>query len=445
MAVEGDTIFALATPPGVSAIAIIRISGGEAARLGYDLSGYHLQHKVVQAAIIRDEEGLPLDEAMLLYMKAPATPTGEECLEIHCHGSLAVTSAIIGYLARQEHCRPAEAGEFSKRAFDNGKMDLTAIEGLADLIEAQTQTQRLQAFHQLKGALRNTATNWRDNIIQLSARLEALIDFADEELPQTVKDEISALKQSLSQDMQQALGDDGRGEVIRQGLVAVLMGPVNAGKSTALNALAGRPAAIVSDEAGTTRDIVEVRLDIGGVPVSLLDTAGIRDTTAMVEQIGIERAKQAADDADVIVVILDGSDKEWQKAEASLAIPAGKAVIKILNKADKMTAPVPDDGYIALSLKNEAGIKALETALASFIIPLNQAASSPIITRARHRQLIEKAAAALQKADMSLLDEAPELIAEDLREAADALGQMTGQIDVEDILGDIFSSFCIGK
>ena len=440
-----DTIFACATPPGQSAIALFRLSGEACLLLAARLSGRELSHRLAQPSVIYDEKGVMLDEVMLLYLKAPATPTGEDMLEIHCHGSLAVIEAITDYLARQDELRIANPGEFTQRAFANQKMDLTEIEGLADLIDAQTEDQRRQAIHQLKGALRQKATTWRHDIISLAARLESLIDFSDEDLPRSVQSEIEDKRDHLLYQIEVALGDEGRGERIRNGVIITLIGPVNAGKSTALNALARRPAAIVSDEAGTTRDIVEVRLNLEGMAVSLLDTAGIRETEGAIERIGIERAHAAAESADLVLIMLDGADKGWRAEADRLKKDIKVPSITILNKKDLYEKEVDEDGILQLSLHDERDIQTLENHIIEQIKPLNLSGKTPIITRARHRQLLQKAQNALIRAGENSLSDAPELVGEDLRIAADALGQMTGHIDVEDILDDIFSSFCIGK
>ena len=440
-----DTIFALATPAGQSAIAIIRVSGSRAAAIALSLSGKAPRHRMVQPALLKDEAGEALDDAMLLYLHAPATPTGEDILEIHCHGSLSVVRAVSAYLARQDGVRPAQAGEFTKRAFDHGKMDLTEVEGLADLIEAQTESQRRQALGQLKGEMRRKAMMWREEIISLSARLESVIDFSDEDLPDTILASIDEKRTILRATLLGLLQDAGRGEMIRQGVRVSLLGAVNVGKSTALNALAGRSAAIVSDEAGTTRDIVEVRLDLDGVAVILQDTAGIRDEAGHVETIGMTRAISAAQEADLVILMADASNNRWHQETEALLSDITCPVIKVLNKSDMAADSTESHDYMALSLHNESDVGRLEEVIAGHIAPLNHSDNTLLITRERHRFLVSKAYDALCASEALSLNEAPELVAEELRIAADALGQMTGHIDVEDVLSDIFSAFCIGK
>ena len=444
MAERAETIFALATPPGQSAIAVFRISGPEAKQVGNALSGKELQHRVAMPALLSDEEGGLLDEAVLVYFEGPRSATGEDTLEVQCHGSLAVCEAITNYLGNRPGLRPADPGEFTQRAFANGKLDLTGVEGLADLIDAQTEAQRQQALTQLKGGLRKQAEAWRQDIISLVGRLESVIDFADEDLPDTVISDIMTKREALIHNISRQLDDGRRGEIIRHGMVATLLGPVNAGKSTALNALAKRPAAIVSNEAGTTRDIVEVRLSMAGMALSILDTAGIRETDGAIEQIGIARAQDAAAESDLVILIMDGSQKNWVQEAEAIAKDIKAPMIRVMNKADSATKAAPE-GYLSLSLHNEADIRTLEEAMIEALKPLNRDGASSLITRQRHRDLLTATLAALEESQHASLAFEPELVAESLRQASHALAQLTGHIDVEDILGDIFSSFCIGK
>ena len=444
MAERAETIFALATPPGQSAIAVFRISGPEAKQVGIALSGKELQHRVAMPALLSDDEGGLLDDAVLVYFEGPRSATGEDTLEVQCHGSLAVCEAITDYFGNRPDLRPAGPGEFTQRAFANGKLDLTGVEGLADLIDAQTEAQRQQALTQLKGGLRKQAEAWRQDIISLVGRLESVIDFADEDLPDTVISDIMTKREALIHNISQQLDDGRHGEIIRHGMVATLLGPVNAGKSTALNALAKRPAAIVSNEAGTTRDIVEVRLSMAGMALSILDTAGIRETDGAIEQIGIARAQDAAAESDLVILIMDGSQKNWVQEAEAIAKDIKAPMIRVMNKADRATKAAPE-GYLSLSLHNEADIRTLEEAMIEALKPLNRDGASSLITRQRHRDLLTATLAALEESQHASLAFEPELVAESLRQASHGLAQLTGHIDVEDILGDIFSSFCIGK
>ena len=324
-----DTIFALATPPGRSAIAVIRISGGSAHRAAAAFGASAPAPGQFRLARLKDGDGQTVDEALLLAMAGPRSSTGEDVLEIHCHGSSAVVQGLLQQLAALDGFRPAEAGEFTHRMFANGRIDLLGVEALADLIDSETDLQRQQAWAQMDGALRGPATEWREKLIALAARLETLIDFADEDLPPDVAADWGDRAQALATEMQAVLNDGQFGERVRNGVRVALLGPVNAGKSTLLNHLAGREAAIVSDTAGTTRDVVTATIDLGGVPVMLLDTAGIRETGDSIEAEGVRRARQAAQDAEAALVVVDGSRPGWRKevANLQLLVPASSQII----------------------------------------------------------------------------------------------------------------------
>ena len=447
-----DTIFALATPPGRSAVAVIRISGPKAAMAPAQLGASCPAAGQFSVARLRANEQI-IDQVMLLFMQGPKSSTGEDVCEIHCHGSQAVIAALLDCMASVSGFRMAEPGEFTRRAFAHGKMDLSGVEGLADLIESQTPAQLHQAWAQIDGALRDPVMVWRAELVTLAAKLEALIDFADEDLPNHVMRELHRRTQDLITELAESLDDGGVGELVRDGVTIVLTGPVNAGKSTLLNALAGRPAAIVSDEAGTTRDIVQVSIDLGGIPARLLDTAGIRAGSGIIEAEGIRRAKAAIETANLALVVVDGSDPEWGQELARINDLITRDRLIIVNKADAsplsasalselaanswdhmvMSALIPDD------------IERLVAYLITRLVPHNQAESGVLITRARHRQSIRAAHDALARAVCHDFNVTPELAAEEYRLAATALGRMTGEIDVEELLGRIFSTFCIGK
>ncbi len=442
-----ETIFAIATPPGRSAIAVIRISGPLAstapALFG---AACPLAGQFAVARLVLDQR--VIDQVILLFMKAPFSSTGEDVCEIHCHGSRAVIDVLLARLGAEDGFSMAKPGEFTRRGFMNGKMDLSGVEGLADLIEAETATQLHQAWAQIDGALRAPVMAWRGELVGIAAQLEALIDFADEDLPASVESALRTSTGDLRSALANHLDDGGAGELVRDGVTIALIGPVNVGKSTILNALAGRSAAIVSDEAGTTRDIIQIRLDLGGVPATILDTAGIRDESGKIEAEGIRRSVEAAGFSNLVLVILDGSDPAWPAARAKIDQLTSQPKFYILNKADRGLAAANDaeSGQImSISAKDPADIERLIAKLAKLLVPLNHADASVIITRQRHRHAMQEAHDALGRALGHDFQQAPEMAAEDFRVAAVALGRITGEIDVEELLGSIFSAFCIGK
>ena len=441
------TIFAIATPPGRSAIAVIRISGPLASKAPALFgAACPLAGQFSVARLVLDQR--VIDQVILLFMQAPFSSTGEDVCEIHCHGSRAVIDALLARLGTKDDFLMAKPGEFTHRSFMNGKMDLSSVEGLADLIEAETATQLNQAWAQIDGALRAPVMAWRGELVEIAAQLEALIDFADEDLPDAVESALRTSTGDLRLALASHLDDGGAGELVRDGVTIAFIGPVNAGKSTILNGLAGRAAAIVSDEAGTTRDIIQIRLDLGGVCATILDTAGIRDESGKIEAEGIRRSVEAAGFAKLVLVILDGSDPAWPAARDKIDQLTGQPKFYILNKADQgLAAPSASasDEMMAISAKNPADIEKLIAKLAKLLVPINHADTSVIITRQRHRHAMQEAHDALSRALGHDFQDAPEMAAEDFRVAAVALGRITGEIDVEELLGSIFSAFCIGK
>ncbi len=447
-----DTIYALATPQGKSAIAVIRLSG-PLSRTIPALFGHSKQIAPRQVSYISllDAGGKILDDVIFFWFEAPASATGEDMAEIQCHGSAAVIEDVLKALAAASGFKMAQPGEFTRRALDNDKIDMTAAEGLADLIDAETALQRQQATAQMKGRLKQPVSEWRDAIISQAALLESLIDFADEELPETLAAEMSAKLTSLIDALEHALDDGQTGELIRSGIEVAIIGPVNAGKSTALNALAKRPAAIISQQEGTTRDVIEVKLNIGGIPVILLDTAGIRDTEDDIERQGIELARHHAKSADFRLFVVDGSVAGWQKQLSPLLqYSQGKGLI-IANKADLGSPSLQNEAVLdgieilSLSLHRDQDIETLERKLAEHLAVANHQAGNAIITRARHREALTTAYHHLISARERDIESQTELVAEEFRAAATALSRILGYIDVEDILDHIFSRFCIGK
>jgi tRNA modification GTPase len=364
--------------------------------------------------------------------------------EFHVHGGAAIVKAVLAALARQPGCRLAEPGEFASRAFANGKIDLAEAEGLADLIDAETDAQRRQALSQMGGALSELYEGWRTELIRASALVEAVIDFSDEA---DVASEAFGLARGIVERLQEAIAqhlDDGnRGEILREGFRVVLAGPPNVGKSSLLNALARREAAIVSEEAGTTRDVIEVRLDLGGYPVIVSDTAGIREPQGSIEREGIRRTLAHAREADLVVWLSDASAANAAPPPPELAARGDKFLLPASNKTDLPGARAAPEA-IAVSAKTSAGIEALTRRLGDIARDRIGVSASPAITRARYRQQLQACLADLQ-AFLGGVSGDFELRAEDLRQAADALGRITGRVDVEDVLGDIFGRFCIGK
>jgi tRNA modification GTPase len=446
-----DTIFALSSGRPPAAIAVVRLSGPRAGDALKALTGRLPAPRQAALARVRDPaSGEMIDEALALWFPGPNSETGEDTAELQLHGGRAVIAATLAALSRIEGLRPAEAGEFTRRAFENGKLDLTAVEGLADLIGAETEAQRRQAFRQLKGLLGNRAETWRQRLTEALALVEARIDFSDEaDVPEDLIGPALTMAQELRNEISEALAGAARGERLRDGLVVAIAGPPNAGKSTLLNRIARREAAIVSEIPGTTRDVIEVHLDLGGYPVTLLDTAGIRDGADPVEQEGVRRARERAADADLVLWVVDSCDAALASKAPSPGLQAAQWLV--LNKVDNMNSCHSINIMLTdqvqtfkISAKTGAGVNSLIDALADFA--KNALAGEPaLVSRERHRRFLIETRSALDRA----LAEGPagreDIIAEELRLAARALGRLTGRVDVEDILDVIFRDFCIGK
>lgn len=436
-----DTIFALSSPPGRGGVAVVRVSGSQAATVLNILAGGCPAPRHASLRILRDDTEI-LDRALVLWFPAPHSFTGEDVAELHLHGGPAVVAGVLAMLGRQPGCRLAEPGEFSRRGFAHGRFDLTAAEAISDLVNAETAAQRRQALAQMGGSFAIAVNAWADRLKHALAHVEAAIDFADEDLPEDIALPAIAAAQALRDQIARHLADHHRGEITRDGFSVAIIGPPNSGKSSLLNALVRREAAIVSAVAGTTRDVIEVHLDLDGYAVTLADTAGLRDSGDLIEQEGIRRALARAEAADLRVLVLDAA------APAQLADFAGRLgpqTLLVWNKSDLAIPPAEPAGAVVLSARTGTGLDRLEAALAR--AAADRLAGPPaLVTRQRHRAALEACVAALDRVfHVKHQDFAAALIAEDLRLALRALGRITGQVDVEDLLDVIFRDFCIGK
>jgi len=535
-----ETIYALSSGRPPAAIAVVRISGPRAGAALKALTGRIPDPRKAALARVRGRDGEIVDQALALWFPGPQSETGEDVAELQLHGGHAVVAAVFAALAQFDGLRPAEAGEFTRRAFENGKLDLTAVEGLADLVMAETEGQRRQAFRQMTGALRDRAENWRTQLIQALALVEARIDFSDEaDVPQDLVTPALQIARSLEGDIASVLAEGNRGERLREGFVVAIAGPPNAGKSTLLNRIAKREAAIVSPYAGTTRDVIEVHLDLGGLPVTFLDTAGIRETDDPVEREGVRRARERAAGADLILWIVEAGetsrpDEAGNGMRPDVAVNASRLsddagdigrspgagagissrslggretggvthlpsdvgvllskeseltpVWLIRNKIDlqqwliqrneqsvqqegrsepsvRVNRPlrnmvnkgltgkseielISNESEFGISAKTGEGFDVLLNALARHAEKFLAGAESAVVTRERHRRTLQDALTALRRALVPDLSNREDLLAEELRLAARALGRLTGRVDVDDVLDVIFRDFCIGK
>lgn len=437
---DQDTIFALSSAAGRAGVAVFRLSGPQSRR-ALETVGPPLP--APRRAVLRriGMAGGAIDRGLVLWLPGPGTFTGEDIAELHVHGSRAVIAALSDALANMDGLRPAEAGEFTRRAFENGRLDLTEAEGLADLINAETEAQRRQAVRQMEGALGTLYEGWRARAMRSLAHLEAVLDFSDEDdLPGDLMVAVAGEAAALNEEIAAHLADNRRGERLRDGVRIVIAGAPNAGKSTLMNALARRDVAIVSQRAGTTRDALEVHLDLGGYPVTLTDTAGLRESADEIEAEGVRRARAAVGRAD-LVVWLDAADQDAGEAPET---GPGQRLLRVAAKAD--LARESAGKGLAVSALTGAGMDALIAALGAAAADLCGGGEDAAITRARHRAALVDARDALQRfAEKGQETRESELLAEELRLAARALGRITGKVDVEDLLGLIFADFCIGK
>ncbi|MEY2759041.1 MAG: hypothetical protein RIR33_2819 [Pseudomonadota bacterium] len=451
-----DTIIALASGAGRAGIAVIRVSGSRSEDVLRRLTGpagvsrETLPPRRATVRALKDAGDGFIDEAIVLWMPGPASYTGEDSVELHVHGGPAVVDAVLQAALATGFCRIAEPGEFTRRAFESGRMDLTQAEAIGDLIDAETEGQRRQAGRLYQGEAARVFEAWRGLLLTAMAALEASIDFPDEtdipgEIDRTALGPIAALVDEL----EAALGDAGRLSAVREGFRIAILGPPNAGKSSLMNRLAGREAAIVSPIAGTTRDVVEVRLVLAGFPVWVADTAGLREASDAIEAEGVRRALTRAEEADLRIWVRDGSDVSRETSGGAGLGSARPGDIAVFNKADLLAAaparPESDDVFV-VSAKTGAGFERLEQRLIQLVRERLDGDEAPLVTRARHRELVQEALAAIKRAlEGARRAVGAELVAEDLRLAARALGRITGAIDAEDLLDRIFSQFCVGK
>jgi len=441
------TIYALASAHGRAGIAVIRVSGPQALHSFESLTGLNNpERRRAHYCTFKKPMGDVIDKGVAIFFESPSSYTGEDVAEYHIHGSQAVLNEFLDTLSKYPNHRMAEPGEFTRRAFENGKMDLTEAEAVADLINAQTSLQKSQALKQLDGSLKDLYEGWSENLKKSLAYIEADLEFPDEDDADGVTREVVPVLDKLIDQLKSHLNDNRRGELLRDGIQIVIIGAPNAGKSSLLNALAKRDVAIVSDIAGTTRDVIEVSLDIMGYPVILSDTAGLRpdqlgeNDSDVIEAEGIRRALQKAENADVKILLYDGGKKEPDPYTLSMI---DENVIKVVSKADQKIIfeyPAP---LIEISSKTGQGFDILLKTIQDKIIQIaGQGRDAPSLTRMRHRNALHECLAALNRSKEAAL---PELMAEDVRLAIRSIGQITGRVDVEDLLDVIFRDFCIGK
>ncbi|WP_338549607.1 tRNA uridine-5-carboxymethylaminomethyl(34) synthesis GTPase MnmE [Roseovarius phycicola] len=428
-----DTIFALSTAQGKAGVSVVRVSGPDAYLAAKALCGGVPSPRKSSLRVLRTADGGRLDEALVLVFEETQSFTGEAVVEFQCHGSLAVISKLLETLGKMRNFRLAEPGEFTRRALENDRFDLPQVEGLADLIEAETETQRRQALRVFSGELGQKTERWRQRLIRAAALIEATIDFADEDVPVDVAPEVSGLLTSVQEDLEKEIDGYAAAERIRSGFEIAIVGPPNVGKSTLLNYLAGRDAAITSSHAGTTRDVIEVRMDLMGLPVTLLDTAGLRDTSDEVEALGIDRARRRADQADLRVILVEhGSEPELEpRAEDLVCVAKTDCLDQFSGRG--------------VSGSTGAGVSELVREIGERLG--NRVADGGLAIRERHRDALIRGNRSLRRAIISVSSglENSELCSEDIRCTIRALDSLIGRVDIENVLDEIFASFCLGK
>jgi tRNA modification GTPase len=424
-----NTIFALASAQGRAGVSVVRISGPDSKNVVSEIVSGLPKDRVAGLRTLKDRSGDALDKALVLCFDAPHSFTGEDIVELHLHGSIAVVQSVLRVLAESGFARLAEPGEFTRRALENGKMDLAQVEGLADLIESETEAQRKQALRVVSGHLGKLVERWRSSLIRAAALIEATIDFADEDVPVDVSPEVIELLNEVKRDLLQEIAGSRVAERIRVGFEVAIIGAPNAGKSTLLNAMAGRDAAITSEIAGTTRDVIEVRMDLNGLPVTILDTAGLRESDDVVEVMGIDLAMKRAGNADLrIFLVEDGVELPIVKEDADIRI-----------------SPKADISGKGVSGKTGQGVPELLDQIHQVLE--QRSSQAGLATHERHRVSMQNTLNVLDVV-LPLVDQGPEhydIAAEELRSAIRSLEVLVGRIDVENLLDEIFSSFCLGK
>lgn len=444
-----ETIYALSTVYGKSGVAVIRVSGPSALQAVAQMTDIDvsvIKPRYAYFSKIKDVDSREtLDQGLVLYFNAPNSFTGEDIVEFQTHGSKAVINSLMDNLSRLPDFRLAEPGEYSRRAFYNGKMDLTEAEGLADLIDSETTEQQKYAMRQIEGGLKNLYEDWRARLVKILAYLEAFIDFPEEEIPSSVIADMKNTVFKLEDEINQHLNGDSIGERLREGFRVVIVGSPNAGKSSLLNAIVKRDAVIVSDVAGTTRDAIDVHLDLNGYPVMFTDTAGLRETEEEIEKKGIDIAYSKIHDADLVICLFDASQDNVQVFDKIRNSFKNKALF-VANKSDKLSpdqcSNLKKSGCLVISAKYKEGVDDLLQKIGDNIKERFTSNSSLLITRRRYREALKDAVDNLRAFGF---DKEIELTAEDIRLAARALGKITGRIEVDEVLDKIFGDFCIGK
>jgi len=442
------TIYALSTGPGISGIAVVRVSGKEAAEVVKQLTGDDLP--VPRVATLKKINYINtnnlIDEGVVIWFPGPNSYTGEDLAEFHVHGSRAVVSALHSSISGIKNCRLAEPGEFTKLAFQNGKINLLKAEGIADLVSAETEIQRKQAVEIMSGKSSDKFTSWRAKLLKILAHVEAKIDFPDEDLPKDILDEIQKTSNQVSKEIEKVLDDQKVGERIREGFKIAIVGPTNAGKSSLLNYLSKRDVAIVSEIAGTTRDVIETHLNLDGYPVVVSDTAGIRESKNEIEKKGIKLALNRAEDADLKLIIVDAKSVDFTSVLKELI---DENAILVVNKSDLIAGNINNElkkhDHVLVSIKNNLNLDKLILKIKKKLENKFISYGDILITRERHRQHLEQCISHLKNFKNKNGSEDYDKAAEDLRLATRHLGMIVGKVDVEEILGSIFNDFCIGK